>query len=105
MLKSLKKLMTISTHLSVMVRNRESILFQGEADSVTSNNPQGPFDVLPEHENFISIIKEKIMIQTTDHGKKEIPLDMGILHVNNNQITVYLGVTDVSKTSVNTIDK
>jgi F0F1-type ATP synthase epsilon subunit len=86
-------------NLSVMVRNRESILFQGEAHSLSSNNPQGLFDVLPEHENFISIIKEKLTINTTDHGTKEIPLEMGILRVNDNHISVYLGVTDVAKTS------
>jgi F0F1-type ATP synthase epsilon subunit len=80
-----------STTLTVTVRTREKVLFQDDAPSLTSTNDRGLFDVLPEHENFISVVKEKVII----HGhEKEFTFTTGILRVEENKVTVYIGVTN-----------
>ena len=80
--------------LNLTVRNRQGELFTGEVKAITSFNDKGVFDVLPEHENFISVIKKKVIIRKTKNEKQEIPLDNGVLKVYKNVVNIYL----VSKT-------
>lgn len=49
--------------LKVSVRTREEFLFDGWAASVTSRNDQGNFDVLPGHTNFISLLKDYLVVR------------------------------------------
>ncbi|KKU51058.1 MAG: hypothetical protein A3H69_04840 [Candidatus Sungbacteria bacterium RIFCSPLOWO2_02_FULL_47_9] len=78
--------------LSILVRDREGILFEGEAESVSSVNETGKFDVLALHANFISIINEYITLRTPDGITKTIPLRIGIIKVRENLVEVYLGI-------------
>lgn len=78
--------------ISILVRNVESVLFQDYAKSVSSVNEKGRFDILPLHSNFISIIKEKIVIYDKNNQKKEIKIDQGILRIVENKVEIYLGV-------------
>ena len=77
--------------LTVTIRTREKILFQGKVTGVTSLNERGIFDVLAGHENFISVVKEKLTIHDSE---KSFTFTTGILRVEENVITVYIGVTD-----------
>lgn len=78
--------------LILTVRAREKELFSGNVKSVTSYNDRGKFDVLDMHTNFISIIKDALMIRMLDDTTKEIKLDNGIMRVLNNKVDVFLGV-------------
>lgn len=76
--------------LSVTIRSREKIIFTGDAPSLSSVNERGLFDILPGHENFISVVKEKVIL----HGSnKEFPFTTGILQVEENKVSVYIGLT------------
>jgi F0F1-type ATP synthase epsilon subunit len=77
-------------HLDVSVRNPEELLFQGEASSVTTYNEKGLFDVLPIHENFISIIKDKVIVRGKA-GEREFPVVKGVIKVEENAVDVFLG--------------
>ncbi len=77
-------------HLNVSVRNPEEVLFQGEASSVTTYNEKGLFDVLPIHENFISIIKDKVIVRGKA-GEREFPVNKGVIKVEENAVDVFLG--------------
>lgn len=78
--------------ISVKIRNREKVLFQGSVKSVSSENERGVFDVLPQHANFISIIKKKIVLHKPEKTKQEIEIETGILKVWENQISIYLDI-------------
>lgn len=78
--------------LFVTIRNREKVVFQGEAKALTSLNEAGPFDVLPEHENFISIIKNTLILHKAGGGREELKIDGGVIKVFNNKVEVYLGL-------------
>jgi len=86
----------ISKILKVEVINMEKIVYQGKAKTVSSVNEKGPFDILPSHENFISIIEKKVVIIHSDNQKKEFKVEQGILKVQNNKIWVFLGVPQTS---------
>ena len=75
----------------VSVFTRQRALFQGEAYGLTSRNEKGVFDILPRHANFITLIKQFLTIYAKE-GKKEVPIDNGVLEVNNNRVWVYIGV-------------
>lgn len=83
--------------LLVYVRDPERIFYEGPAFSVSSTNASGPFDILPEHENFISLIKQNIVIHMITGEKREIPLEKGVLKTQSNKVWVFLGLEDVNK--------
>jgi len=82
--------------ISIEIKNSETVVFNGEAKSLSSVNEKGPFDILPYHANFFSIIKEKIMIVHHDNKKTEISIkDNGIMRVMENKISIFLGIETI----------
>lgn len=78
--------------LSVTIINAEKTIYEGSARAVSSTNEQGPFDVLPMHTNFISIIKDFLIIHQTTGEKKEMKIEGGVLRAFENRIQVFLGI-------------
>lgn len=78
--------------INLTVRTRDRIVYSGSVKSFSSVNDTGKFDVLPQHANFISLIKDELVIRD-DKGKVEkIPLSGGILRVERNVAEVFLGI-------------
>lgn len=73
------------------VRSPDSIFFSGQARAFSSVNNMGPFDVLAFHENFVSTIKDKVVVISESGQKKELKIGFGILKVFNNRVNVFLG--------------
>lgn len=84
--------MNNKSRLFVRVRDINTIIFEGYVKALSSINDRGLFDILPFHTNFISIIKEKIIIHKEDGTKQEIPIDAGVLKQLNNTVQVFLGI-------------
>ena len=79
--------------ITLTIRSRQGATYEKqEVFAVTSQNLKGPFDVLPEHENFISIIKNKLIVHKTRKDKEEIKIDTGIIKVNDNIVNIFLGL-------------
>lgn len=78
--------------ITVKIRNRQRTVYQGEVKAVTSENEKGVFDVLPQHANFISIIKNNIILHHSKRKKQKIPIKLAILKVWENQISIYLDI-------------
>jgi len=83
--------------LTVTIKTAESVVFEGNAQSLSSRNETGAFDVLPLHENFICIIQDSFIV-TKEGGEKQIfPIkSKGILRVETNKATVFFGVEVIS---------
>lgn len=81
-----------SKGLSVLVQDRNAILFQGKIESISSFNDKGPFDVLSQHANFISLIKQAVILRFSDKSQKRIDLQSGVLKVRDNNVEVYIGI-------------
>lgn len=67
-------------------------MFSGTVKTVSSYNEKGPFDILSEHENFISLIKQKIVIHKLDNKIQEFKIDNGVLRVYKNEVNIYIGI-------------
>jgi F0F1-type ATP synthase epsilon subunit len=76
--------------LKVTVRKKDKLLFSDWAESVSSTNEAGPFDVLPRHKNFVCIIKEKLEIRSPQKKPLSIPVERGIFQARDNQVEIYL---------------
>ena len=79
-------------NLDVEILNQEDILYKGSASAVTSYNEDGKFDILPNHTNFISIIKNNIIIHRDKKDRKEINIKRGVLRCMQNKVNVFLGI-------------
>lgn len=74
------------------IQDPSQVIFEGKVKAVSTFNEVGIFDVLPLHENFISIIKEAIYIKEVSGGKREIKISQGILKVYRNSVYIFLDV-------------
>ncbi|HUD44566.1 MAG TPA: hypothetical protein VMR41_03430 [Patescibacteria group bacterium] len=79
--------------LSVIIKNPDAILYEGSATAVTSINEKGVFDILPEHNNFISVIKQHVIIHKPDKSVQEIPCREGVLRVENNVVKIFIDIS------------
>lgn len=85
----------------IRIKTPEAILFEGEAEALTSINERGVFDVLPYHTNFISVIREYIIIH--QKGKdlpagrqasnmKKLDIQNGVIRVYENKVQIFLSL-------------
>jgi len=72
--------------INLTIRSKEKLLFRDKVTAVTSYNAKGVFDVLAEHANFICVISQTIVVHKVD--KK----DNGIMIVENDSVSMYVGV-------------
>ncbi len=70
-------------------------IFAGDVKAATLINELGPFDVVEKHTNFISAIREKIIIYLLDDQTKEIPIELGIIKITRKGVEIFLGIEAV----------
>ena len=51
-----------SKEFTVTITSPDERLWEGQAHSITTENSKGPFDILPGHPNFITMIKLVLII-------------------------------------------
>ncbi len=78
--------------ISVTIFGLESVIYQGRVSALTSVNEKGKFDVLPLHSNFISIVKDYLILHERQGSEKEFKLSRGVLRIVNNEVTIFLGL-------------
>lgn len=83
---------TVEEKLDVLIRDRGGALYEGKVDSLSSFNDRGPFDVLPLHSNFISLIKKSVALRLRGKVVEELPIETGVMVVQENKVEVYLGI-------------
>lgn len=74
--------------LHVAVTKVDEALFDGEAALVTVPGIEGEMTIMPEHEAFISPLKEGTVTVRVNGEDKEFPIEKGLLEVSNNQATI-----------------
>lgn len=77
-------------HLKVATRGE--LVYEGDVISMSSVNDKGKFDVLIRHANFITLIRDEIIIRDTSGEERVIKIGRGILKVLENEASAYLGV-------------
>lgn len=80
------------TLLNLKVRTPEKVIYEGNARAVTSVNERGIFDVLPAHQNFITLISEKLSIVDAQGEKQDFSVQGGVMKVYENNVSIFLGL-------------
>ncbi len=78
--------------LHVIVRDRNKVIYDGPATGLTSRNVRGNFDILADHENFVSLVNETLVIHRADQSDLPIPMNNAIIKVKENKVEVFVGV-------------
>jgi hypothetical protein len=67
--------------------------YDGPAFSLSAENTTGPFNILPKHHNFISLLSPcEMVVRTVKNGEQKIRISGGIMHVKADKVIVFLDV-------------
>lgn len=91
--------------IMVQVRDAENIIYEGETDRITSFNEVGRFDVFPMHANFISIIRQELVIYKQNQKMKEVKIEQAILKVKKDIASIFIGIETLIVDEEKAVDK
>jgi F0F1-type ATP synthase epsilon subunit len=81
--------------LNVIVRDAQSVVFDGQVDRISSYNQVGRFDIYPMHANFISIIRDQITFYFNNKVVKDIKIEQAVLKVKKDMAQIFLGIEEL----------
>lgn len=78
--------------MHVKVHSPFQAYFDEKAFSISAVNKTGPFDILPKHHNFLTLLSPCTLGIKTPHGERHIKISRGVMHVKADQVVVFLDV-------------
>ena len=79
--------------MTVKVYAPFKVYFEGRAASVSAASATGPFDILPRHHNFLTLlIPGEVIVRPEKGEEQKIRISGGIMHVKEDQVIVFLDV-------------
>lgn len=78
--------------LNVIARAPFNVYYEGPAQSVTSTNKVGQFDILPGHADFFSMLTPGEVIIETDKDPVSFPISSGIITVRDNEVLLFVNM-------------
>ncbi len=78
-------------HLIIKERDRGTV-YEGDIDLLSAINTTGPFVVMRDHAQFISLIERSVKITHLDGRIQEMPVQNAILKVLKNTVYIYVGI-------------
>lgn len=76
--------------LHVRIISPQQLVLDTEATSVSSKNPQGNFDILPQHANFITLIDNSpIIIRVVGQKPLVFKFPLAIILTRENKVNIY----------------
>ncbi|HSX33629.1 MAG TPA: F0F1 ATP synthase subunit epsilon [Candidatus Saccharimonadales bacterium] len=83
---------TASMHIKVYSPYR--VYFDEDSLSISAENATGPFDILPHHHNFLTLLNacELVIHPITGTKEQKIRISGGLMHVKADQVTVFLDI-------------
>jgi F-type H+-transporting ATPase subunit epsilon len=69
------------------------VYYEGPALSISAASATGPFDVLPHHHNFITLLLNgEVVVRPVDAKEQKIRISGGVMHVKKDKVVVFLDV-------------
>lgn len=91
--KSDKKEELNADNIQVKVYSPYQTYYDGAAKSISAENDTGPFDILPKHHNFMTLVNSgEVVIRSENAEDKKIRITRGVMHVRSNKVTLFLDV-------------
>lgn len=76
--------------MRVIIRDQNGIIEDGYYKYVTSFNDVGEFDILAQHANFISLIKNYVILDKTLKSERKITIESGVLKCVNERVEIFI---------------
>ena len=76
----------------VKIRDTENIIFFVYVERISSFNEVGPFDIYPMHANFISIIRQELVLYDNHEKVKELKFEQAVMKVKQDSANIFLGI-------------
>ncbi len=76
----------------VKINSPSELIWEGTAVSVSSKNSVGPFDILPEHANFITMIQNELITVRTPNKERTFTYKYAVLSVYSGNVTIYADI-------------
>ena len=78
--------------MHVKVYSPFQVYFDEDAYSLSGENATGPFDILPKHHNFISLLNACELMVRAPLSERKIRISGGVMHVKADNVVVFLDV-------------
>ncbi len=78
--------------LTVRIQSPEGLIWEGKAESLTSKNSRGVFDILPYHARFITVIEDSPIVINLGKEEKRFSAKVSVLSVDNDTISIFTGL-------------
>lgn len=80
--------------MRVKVQSPQQVFFDEMAVSISAANATGPFDILPQHHNFITLLDACVLLirRPGPQAEQRIKIAAGLMHVKQDEVTVFLDV-------------
>ena len=78
--------------MHVKVYSPFQVYFDEDAYSLSGENAAGPFDILPHHHNFISLLNACELTVRAPLSERKIRISGGLMHVKADHVVVFLDV-------------
>lgn len=75
--------------LSVKINTPNETLWEGGAQSISSENSQGKFDVLPLHANMVTLIQDKPIVVRTTEKERRYAFKSAVLYTHDSIVEIY----------------
>lgn len=66
--------------------------FDDRAKSISALNDTGPFDILPGHRNFMTLVSACELVIRTKTGEEKIKIARAVMHVKADEVRLFLDV-------------
>ena len=81
------------TKLQVIARAPFKVYYEGEATVVSASNKVGPFDILPGHADFFSVMSPgEVIIETGASEPVKFDVNNGIVTARDNEVMMFLNM-------------
>ena len=79
--------------IHVRISKATETVWEGQARSLSSVNSSGPFDILPMHANFISLVKDRPIRIIEQNGHEfEYSCKQAVIYVASNEAKIYVDI-------------
>lgn len=78
--------------MHIKVYSPYQVYFDQDGYSISGLNNTGPFDILPRHHNFMTLLNPCDLQIVTASGTQRIRINRGIMHVKADRVIVFLDV-------------
>jgi F0F1-type ATP synthase epsilon subunit len=86
---------TVET-IAVEILAPEGVLFKDEVLSLSSENGEGAFDLLPDHARFMTLLEKVSVLLILHNGsEKKIPIEHAVLCFSDGVAKIYVHTTSM----------